>query len=269
MLQVNGTKINSDQFPDGTLLLKFAMYGPFFDIQWNYESDAELFSLICITNHLKRLNPNADISLFLPYLPNARMDRVKQDCDVFTLKYFADIINSLEFSKVKVLDVHSSVSEYAINHIEVLSPEPYIRKAIQNITEAGDEITSIFFVDEGGQKRYSDMVQLPSVFGHKKRDWKTGNIQSVEIIGDEAFVKGKNLLIIDDIIAYGGSIYYSALRLKELGCNHLYVYASHIENSILDEEKGKLIKSGLIEKFFTTESIFTKNHPKIEVYAKD
>jgi ribose-phosphate pyrophosphokinase len=265
MISVNDQKIELGNYPDGTLLMKFAMIDSRFEIQWLYESDAELFALICTTNHLRRLNPQAEISLLLPYLPHARMDRVKQDSDVFTLKYFAEIINSLGFSRVSVLDVHSSVSEYAVNYIQVLSPKPHIHEALSKIKEAGTQIDSIFYVDEGGQKRYFDMIHLPSVFGHKKRDWDTGTILGVEIIGDEANIRDKNLLIVDDIIAFGGSIYFSALRLKELGCKNLYVYASHIENSILDEEKGKLIKSGLIEKFFTTKSIFTKEHRLIEI----
>jgi len=265
MIYVNGEQIKLDKFPDGTLLMKFATIGALIEIKWIYESDSELFALICAAKHLRRLNPDAEITLFIPYFPNARMDRVKNDCDVFTLKYFAEVINSLSFNKVKVLDVHSSVSEYAINNIEVLSPQTFIDKSLEQIELTGDIISSVFFVDEGGQKRYSDMVCLPSVFGHKKRDWESGKILGVEIIGDEAYIKDKNIFIVDDIIAYGGSIYYSALRLKELGCKNLYVYASHIENSILDEEKGKLINSGLIKGFFTTESIFTKNHPLIQV----
>ncbi|PXV95557.1 ribose-phosphate pyrophosphokinase [Lachnotalea glycerini] len=265
MISINDQTIELGNYPDGTLLMKFAMTGNSFEIQWIYESDAELFALICTANHLRRLNPNAEISLLLPYLPHARMDRVKQDTDVFTLKYFVDIINSLNFSKVSVLDVHSSVSEYAVNRIKVLSPKSYIHETIKKIKQSGIQADSIFYVDEGGQKRYSDMVQLPSVYGHKKRDWETGTILGVEIIGDKADVRDKNLLIIDDIIAYGGSIYYSAKRLKEMGCKNLYVYASHIENSILDEEKGMLIRSGLIEKFFTTKTIFTKEHQLIEI----
>lgn len=266
MIKINGEKIDLNNYPDGTLLMKFAKIGNNFEITWNYESDAELFALICTTKHLRRLNTNADITLFLPYLPNARMDRVKTETDVFTLKYFAEEINALGFSKVRVFDVHSAVSEYAINKIEVISPKPQIEYTLALINKGTDQVSTIFYVDEGGQKRYSDMVHLPSVYGHKKRDWSTGKILGVEIIGDEELVKDKNILIIDDIIAYGGSIYHSALKLKELGCRNLFVYASHIEKSILDEQEGKLIKSGLINRFYTTDSLFPISHEMIEIF---
>ena len=42
----------------------------------------------------------------MPYIPNARQDRVKGPEDVFTLKYFANVINALGFRTVTVLDPH-------------------------------------------------------------------------------------------------------------------------------------------------------------------
>jgi ribose-phosphate pyrophosphokinase len=68
--------------------------------------------------------------------------------------------------------------------------------------------------------------------------------------------------MIDDIISYGGSMYYSALTLKDLGAKNIYAFASHVENSIL---KGKLIQSNLIKKVYTTNSLFKGNHELIHV----
>ena len=70
------------------------------------------------------------------------------------------------------------------------------------------------------------------------------------------------MLIIDDICSKGGTFYHSAKKLKELGAKNIYLYISHCENTIL---QGDLLTSGLIERVFTTDSIFTKSHEKIEV----
>ena len=62
--------------------------------------------------------------------------------------------------------------------------------------------------------------------------------------------------------------HYGALKLKELGVDKIYAYASHTENSILDKEKGTLIKlleDGTVERLFTTSSLFTGKHEKITV----
>ena len=78
------------------------------------------------------------------------------------------------------------------------------------------------------------------------------------------FCVGKDILIVDDICSYGGTFLHSAKKLKEFGANKIYLYVSHCENSIL---KGQLMSSGLIERVFTTNSIFTESHERIEVFV--
>lgn len=253
-------KIN--HFPDNTLLLKtedINFYRPI-KINWYYENDAELFTIICLAKKAKN-----EKSLYMAYCPHARMDRCKSHEDTFTLKYFAEVINFLRFDRVFVLDPHSSVSEALIDNIVVESPKQYIDKVITN--NFMDEISlnkfSLFFPDEGSMKRYSGMFNNPYTFGVKKRDWQTGAIQGLDVIGDENFIKDRTILIVDDICSKGGTFYHSAKKLKELGAKKVYLYVSHCENTILE---GELLTSGLIEKVFTTNSIFTKEHEKIEVY---
>ena len=100
-------EVTNIKFPDNTqkidLDAEATVYGCFL-ITWSqYESDEELVRLIFITKHLKE-RFNAKVYLYMPYIPNARMDRVKSDTEVFTLKYFCEVINSLGFEKVFVLD---------------------------------------------------------------------------------------------------------------------------------------------------------------------
>ena len=74
--------------------------------------------------------------------------------------------------------------------------------------------------------------------------------------------------MIDDIISYGGTLAYSADELKRLGFDHIYAYATHVENSILNEEKGTLLKrlnDGTVEFIYTTDSLYSGEHEKIRV----
>ena len=75
-------------------------------------------------------------------------------------------------------------------------------------------------------------------------------------------VKGRNILIVDDICSRGGTFFYAAKALKELGAKKIYLYVTHCEKTILE---GELLTSGLIEKVFTTNSICTVEHEKVEV----
>lgn len=267
MIKLNGEIVNINHFPDGTLLLKEEgnwCGGGAHKIEWYFESNEELLALIFLTKHLRSFDNTRKINLSLPYIPNARQDRVKTTEDVFTLKYFADIINYLNFNQVQVLDPHSSVSEALINNIAVCNPKNYIEKTLGRIeSQYNYEQVLAFYPDEGAMKRYSGLLDRPYAFGIKKRNWETGNIEGLDVAGSVDKIKSSRILIVDDICSRGGTFYHSAKKLKELGAKEIYLYITHCENTILE---GELLTSGLIEKVYTTNSIFTKEHEKIEVF---
>ena len=261
MIKLNGEVVNVAHFPDRTILMKQKINHNIYQngarIAWFFENNEELVALIYLTKHLRE-NGVKNIGLMLPYIPNARQDRVKNIEDVFTLKYFADIINYLNFDHVQVIDAHSYVSLALINRVIPYDPERHVNAAIEYCTP-----NMLFFPDEGACKRYSSMSSMPYAFGIKKRNWETGNIEGLEVAGCVDKINGSDILIVDDICSRGGTFLHSAKKLKELGANKIYLYVTHCENTILE---GELLTSGLIEKVYTTNSIFTKEHEKIEVF---
>lgn len=274
MIKVNRYELQVQQFPDGTPKLDFnpnwckdRLSNDLITIQWLYDNDAEFLQLAYIVGHLKN-HGFTNIELDIPYIPNARFDRVKSDSEVFTLKHFANLINTLGFQKVTALDPHSYVSEALFNNFTARSPLPYIRQILRHYIR--DEYNLVlFFPDEGAMKRYSGLakeLELPFVFGIKNRDWKTGHINGLKIEGEIDNIKDKDILIIDDICSRGGTFYHSAKALKELDVNDIYLYVSHCENTIL---QGDLISSGLIKQVFTTNSIYREQHPYLITVLKD
>lgn len=264
MLKLNDEIVSQGRFPDGTLRLHSPFpYNTGNKITWLYESDAELFSLICLMKHIRSHCPYAQPRLYMPYLPHARMDRVKDCNDVFTLKYFAEVINSLQFSTITILDPHSNVGPALLNNVRTISPLSFIEQTIDKID--ADNLV-LFFPDEGACKRYSGMLIHPYLFGVKQRNWKTGEITSFDLIGDTSrFEPGSPVLIIDDICSRGATFYHSAKKLKEAGFGPIYLYVTHCEPTIL---QGDLLEGDLIERVYTTDSIFfNHSHPKIEVMS--
>ncbi len=258
MLKLNGTPVTLGNFPDGTLLLKQSPGSEMEAvIDWRYESDNELFALCCLTKHLQKFG--IKVSLFMPYIPNARMDRVKENEDVFTLKYFAEIINSLSFTSVTVLDPHSSVSEALIERIRIIRPDKFIRDVVDKINSDG---LLMFYPDEGAMKRYCTALNVPYTFGVKNRYWKTGKILSLDIMGEKDAINGSDILIVDDICSKGYTFYFAAQALKKLGARNIYLYVTHCEDNILN---GEVLTCGWIEKVYTTNSICKVEHEKVEV----
>ena len=111
MIKINNRIIKPEYFPDGTMKLNITFFDDFIKIEWYYDSENELLQLVYIVNHIHDISPDIKIYLIMPYIPNARFDRTVEVDEVFTLKYFVDIINSLNFDSVEVLDPHSHVSE--------------------------------------------------------------------------------------------------------------------------------------------------------------
>ena len=196
------------------------------------------------------------------------MDRAYRDEDVFTLKWFANEINKCGFSRVVVFDVHSDVAPALIDRCEVHTPINEICEIIKNT-----DPDVIYFPDAGAMKRYEDTVYWALkhtgsdsriIHGDKKREWETGKILGLDVVGEVKH--GEKVLMIDDICSYGGTMFYSAKRLKELGAGDIDMYVSHCENSILDKERGHLFDDlNLIHQVYTTDSIFTGKHDKITV----
>lgn len=315
MIKVNDEIINIEHFPDGTQKLSvecmWKSSGSYL-IDWKYEKEEELSTLIYVTRHLKNNPWTKGVRLKINYLPNARMDRIHEEQEVFTLKSFADVINWLEFDMVRILDVHSNVGAALINNAIIETPQIYIDELIKKIEKEDmdigfskviqdrDSLTStvkdlagnvtlvqqananlnvnvsslsneliLYFPDEGAAKRYSNMFpKYKYCYGEKRRDWSSGEILGLNIITNGINLKNKIVLMIDDIVAYGGSLFYSANELKNNGVRKIYAFATHTENSILDREKGTLIKSlenNTVERLFTTDSLFTGEHEKITV----
>lgn len=305
MIKINNTEIEFIKFPDGTcgkfdlepsnfisqVSREESVFS--FNIVWQYESDEEYIKLKYIVDHLREKSKVNWLSLTMPYIPNARMDRTKNDSEIFTLKYFANFINSLNFNRVNVLDPHSYVSVALINNVTILPIDFYINSAIHDIMKK-NKLSSrnnivVYFPDEGAYKRYKDIVCLSEnekLYGKKVRDWETGNIISLDIYNEREEklnisydfeietdivlpLENKVVLMVDDIISYGGTLAHSADKLKELGAGDIYAYATHTENSVLDEEKGALLsrlKSGVVNKIFTTNSIFNKENNFVTVF---
>lgn len=260
MIQYNGKTVEMNHFPDGTLLMKETVRtDEDAVIRWNFENNEEMVALYFLVKHIRAKGVKRMV-LELPYIPNARQDRVKKPEDVFTLKYFAEFINSLGFAEVSVLDPHSYVSEALFDNLRIRAPKEYVERVISCL--GGTENLLLFFPDEGAMKRYSAMFDLPYVFGIKKRDWTTGDILGLDVAGRTELIAGSKVLIIDDICSRGGTFFHSAKELKALGAGEIYLYVSHCENTILE---GEIPATGWIAHVYTTDSIFTGNHEKITV----
>ncbi|WP_459198552.1 ribose-phosphate pyrophosphokinase [Bacillus subtilis] len=251
MILLNGKVVNFKTFPNGELLLKKeeVISNTKYHISFKYENDGDLIKLLILKKFLKQ---EADLTIY--YMPYSRMDR-SEDGSPFTLKYIAEFINGLGFNSVEIIEPHSDVTPALINnsHSKFINFN-LIHRVIEE-TGFDSEHDYLFFPDAGAAKRYSKM-KFPHLVGHKQRNFHTGEIKSLKLVGDIP-KKTFKAIIVDDLSSFGGTFIKSAEKLREAGASKVYLLIAHAENSIFE---GELFKSKLIDKVFTTDSLLTKQY---------
>jgi ribose-phosphate pyrophosphokinase len=268
MFLIDDTPIKIERYPDGTPRINVSADSYWLTLEWRYEKDEE-FLLWLITRHLRERLQIERLNLFMPYVPHARNDRTTDNVQVFTLKYFCEFVNALKFDRVIVRDAHSAVTSALLNSVESEPIAACAEKLIADLLDRDKDI--IFYPDEGSCKRYSELIKFPCAFGIKRRDWQSGKITGLDVQGEffgskpAARLTPFNALIIDDICSYGGTFLHSAKKLRELGADKIWLYVTHCENSILQGDLLKSENSGLLERIYTTRSIYSGNHPLIEI----
>jgi ribose-phosphate pyrophosphokinase len=231
-------------------------------IELFYDNSIDIMNLIFLKKYIDEKYPtNTQVNLYMYYIPYERMDRETYN-QMFTCKYFAQLINSLNFSKIFVLDPHSNVSVGALERIIQLDLTYYVRQVIDDEREKANNIDAIFMPDVGAYKKYSEVlsaIDLPKFWGNKHRDLDDGRITDYDIIGDY-IVKDKNILIVDDLCVKGYTTLFAAKKLKELGAKSVIFYCSHCEDNI---HAGDLLKTDYVDHIYTTNSLRHDQHSKI------
>jgi ribose-phosphate pyrophosphokinase len=260
MVILNGYIIGNECFPNNERIFKIETLNTNdFEIEFKYETDIDISVLILTKKYLDDNYINPKTTLIMKYVPYSRMDRYIHGY-MFSLKYFCKLINDMKFDSVIVLDPHSNVTTALLDRCMEINIKPYIDKVFSLVN-----IDYVFYPDNGSMKRYSEILKLPTgityFYGNKKRNLQTGEIINYELV-DCPDIESKNILIIDDLCAKGFTFYNAASKLKERDANKIYLYVSHCENSIF---QGQLLKSLLVEKIFTTDSILSDWSSKLVV----
>ena len=129
------------------------------------------------------------------------------------------------------------------------------------------EHTMIVSPDEGGMGRciyYSSVLGLELGMFYKRRNYSVivngkNPIEAHEFLGTD--VKGKDLILVDDMISSGESMLDIAERLKKRGANRILIFSTFglfVEGY---EKFDEYYENGYIDKIFTTNLIY--NEPEL------
>jgi ribose-phosphate pyrophosphokinase len=222
MIKLNGLLITPLIFPDKTSQvwkIDENYIGVFNTIEWTFENESEFMHVAQLKDLVLSFYANAQISLSLPYLPYARQDKIVSNDATFALTTFANLINSLQFSSVSMVDPHSDAALKLIKRNEAITPF----KQIFDILEKTE--TTCCFPDKGASTRYGGLnAQCGSLILDKVRDQLTGEITGLSILGN---VQPTRYLIIDDICDGGRTFIEASKALYAAGALEVNLYVTH------------------------------------------
>lgn len=213
---------------------------------------------------IRRECPTARITATLPYLPYARQDRVCNRGEALSIAMFARLLNSLDLAMVELIDPHSDVAAAAISRSVVTTAQRTITKILDNrVLSLATNDLLLVAPDAGAVKKtkaLSNYLSLPFITASKTRDLATMEITGTQFDGD---VRGKNLLVVDDICDGGRTFIQLGEKLREAGCNELSLYVTH---GIFSYGIDKLLE--IYDRIYTTDSFHPDPQSEFRKYTE-
>lgn len=227
------------------------------------KSSEDLMKILFAVDAL-RLEGIKRFDLIIPYIPYGRQDRKCDTGESFSLKVLANIINSVGFESVIVLDSHSDVAPALINNCENFNNHKYVLLAAMDITSKTMIKPYLVSPDTGANKKINKVFDNVRYFSDvvkcdKTRDLTNGNITGVEVFKDD--LKGTDCLIVDDICDGGRTFIEIAKELQKNNAGGLYLFVTHGIFSNGFEELSKYF-----DKIYCTNSFSDVKHDIVKQF---
>ena len=202
-----------------------------------------LMELLVMCDALKRASA-ASINAVIPYYGYARQDRKVAPRTPITAKLVSDLVEKAGATRVVSMDMHVAQIQGFFNiPSDHLYAAPVFLEDMKKKFPTTDEVV-IVSPDAGGVERaraYSKRTGSTLAIVDKRR-LRANASEVMNLIGD---VRGKDTIIIDDMVDTGGTLTQAAAALKEKGANRVVAYAVHpilsgpaisrIQQSVLEE----------------------------------
>lgn len=206
-------------------------------------SNDNLMELLVMADALRRSSAHR-ITAVIPYFGYARQDRRVRSARVpITAKVVADMITSVGISRVLTVDLHADqIQGFFCMPVDNVYSTPIL---LADIQKKNLDNLMVISPDVGGVVRARAMAKLlndADLSIIDKRRSGPNKSEVMHIIGEP---KGRNCLIVDDIVDTAGTLCTAAVELKNNGAKSVRAYVTHpvlsgpaienISNSTIDE----------------------------------
>lgn len=202
--------------------------------------DSNLVQTLSLISKARQFSP--DIVSVMPYLGYARQDREFLPGEVVTLSVIAKLLKAAGASKVIVVDIHSRMG---LKHFDIpVKNVSAVQELVSHFKKLKLKDPIVVSPDLGGAARAEEFAKFYGtdfIALKKQRDRKTGKVEIMT--SDLDGVRGRDLVLVDDMISTGGSIVKATEFLKRQKCGRVYVACTHA--LLIDNAERKIRKAGI------------------------
>ncbi len=207
-----------------------------------------LMELLILIDCLKRASASR-ITAVIPYFGYARKDRKDEGRVPITAKLVADLIAKAGADRVLTMELHApqiqGFFDIPVDHM--FSSPVFLRKfkemAIPNLVVVAPDVGGVKMA-----RAYSKSLKADLAIVDKRRV-SPESAEVYNVIGD---VKGKTVLMVDDMLATGGTVAEAAQILRRQGAKDVYVSATH---PVLCGPAVERLTAAPISEIYVTDSI--------------
>jgi ribose-phosphate pyrophosphokinase len=232
----------------------------------SYPTNDNLVELLLCLDTLRRSSAKR-ITAVIPYFGYARQDRKTAPRTPISSKLVANLITTAGADRVLTVDLHAAqIQGFFDIPVDNLTSAPLFVRDIRNNFSDFNNV-QIVSPDVGGVVRarvVANKLGRDMAIIDKRRE-SAGVSEVMHIIGN---VKGRDCVLIDDIVDSGGTLINAAVALKQDGARSVSVYVTH---GVLSGEAAQRIQNSVLDSLVITDTICTReeteNCSKIRVIS--
>ncbi len=218
-----------------------------------------LMELLILIDALRRASAGR-ITAVIPYYGYARQDRKAKSRDPITAKLVANLITAAGADRVLTMDLHAAqiqgYFDIPLDHLlggSILA-DYFNQKGIEDLVVVSPDLGSVT-----RSRKFANGLDgdVPLAIIDKRRP-KANVCEVMNIIGD---VKGKNVILLDDMIDTAGTITNAANALKEFGAKDIYACCTH---GVLSGPAIERIDNSAISELIVLDTIQLPEEKKID-----
>lgn len=214
-------------------------------------TNENLMELLLILDAAKRASADR-VTAVVPYFGYARQDRKDQGRVALSAKLVANLIDTAGADRVLTIDLHSGqIQGFFDMPMDHLLAGTIL---VDWVHKSGIKDFCVVSPDVGNVKmarNYADLLGVPLAIVDKRRP--RPNVSEVMAIIGEEEIRGKNVLLFDDMIDTAGTICNASQALRERGARDIYALAVHgvLSGPALDRLKASPLKEVVITNTIT------------------